>query len=151
VKARVSIHQRTQQMFCLAEVDKLYVGLKSKQLLLVRQVFIISRSQVLAITNPWIISSSRNIVIIITSKPLIESLHLKPCVSLIKEDHKAAHNHEHDWYISFIPLQSRTLYLQVVILFLPRSATPHWPLHRWPGRVSLRRLYKDSLEVIATR
>jgi hypothetical protein len=30
-------------------------------------------------------------------------LHLEPSVSLIKEDPKAAHNREHDWYISFIP------------------------------------------------
>jgi hypothetical protein len=52
VKARVSTHQRIQQMSRLAEVDYFYVGLSSKQLLLVGQVFIISGSQVLAITNP---------------------------------------------------------------------------------------------------
>jgi hypothetical protein len=49
----------------LAEVDKLYGELRSKQLLLVGQVFIISGSEVLAITNLWTISSSRNINIII--------------------------------------------------------------------------------------
>jgi hypothetical protein len=58
----------------LAEVDKLYVELGSKQLLLVRQVFIIIRSQVFAITNPWIISSSRNIIIIIVTKTINKTI-----------------------------------------------------------------------------
>jgi hypothetical protein len=39
-KARVSTHQCTQQMSRLAKVDKLYVELSLKQLLLVSQVFI---------------------------------------------------------------------------------------------------------------
>jgi hypothetical protein len=41
-KARVSTHQRTQQMSRLAKVDYLYVELGLKQLLLVGQVFITS-------------------------------------------------------------------------------------------------------------
>jgi hypothetical protein len=81
------------------------VGLESKQLLLVGQVFIISWSQVLAIINPWIISSSRNIIIIIEPNPEIEPYYFEPSVSLIKGALKAAHNREHGWYISFIPLQ----------------------------------------------
>jgi hypothetical protein len=76
-------------------------GVKLKQLLLVGQVFIISGSQVLVITNSWTISSSRNIMIIIEPKTLIEPLNLEPVVSLIKEDPKAALNREHEWYISF--------------------------------------------------
>jgi hypothetical protein len=85
-------------------------GVKLKQLLLVGHVFIISGSQVLVIANSWTISSSRNIMVIIKPKTLIEPLSLEPVVSLIKEDPKAAHNHEHGWYISFIPLQrSHTL------------------------------------------
>jgi hypothetical protein len=44
-KARVSTHQRTQQMSRLAKVDKLYMEFEVKQLLLVGQVFIsISRA-----------------------------------------------------------------------------------------------------------
>jgi hypothetical protein len=39
-KARVSTHQRTQQISRLAKVDLLYAGLRLKQLLLVGQVFI---------------------------------------------------------------------------------------------------------------
>jgi hypothetical protein len=46
------------------------------------------------ITNPWIISSSRNNIIIIVEP---EPLYLRSYVSLIKEDPKAAHNREHDW------------------------------------------------------
>jgi hypothetical protein len=42
-KARVSTHQRTQQMSRFAKVDCLYVELSLKQLLLVGQVFITSR------------------------------------------------------------------------------------------------------------
>jgi hypothetical protein len=42
-KARVSTHQHTQQLSRLAVVDKLYVGFKVKQLLLVGQVIITSR------------------------------------------------------------------------------------------------------------
>jgi hypothetical protein len=41
--ARVSTHQHTQQLSRLAVVDKLYVGFKVKQLLLVGQVIITSR------------------------------------------------------------------------------------------------------------
>jgi hypothetical protein len=73
------------------------VGLGSKQLLLVRQLFIISRSQVLAI-NPVItqmyplqeeIPESR--IIIIT----INHHHKVSKILLIKEDPKAALNREH--------------------------------------------------------
>jgi hypothetical protein len=42
-KERVSTHQRTQQMSCLAKVDYLYVEISLKQLLLVGQIFITSR------------------------------------------------------------------------------------------------------------
>jgi hypothetical protein len=42
-KARVSTHERTQQMSRLAKVDYLYVGLSLKRLLLVGQAFISSR------------------------------------------------------------------------------------------------------------
>jgi hypothetical protein len=38
----MSTHQRTQQMSRLAKVDKLYVGLRLKELLLVGQVYITS-------------------------------------------------------------------------------------------------------------
>jgi hypothetical protein len=73
------------------------VWLGSKQLLLVCQVFIISRSQVLAKKQPvnhFLIEEHhyhhRN------QNPSIEPLYLRSSVSLIKEDPKATHNREHD-------------------------------------------------------
>jgi hypothetical protein len=50
-KARVSTHQHTQQLSCLAVVDYLYVGLKSSSCFYLVTLLLLVESQVLALTQ----------------------------------------------------------------------------------------------------
>jgi hypothetical protein len=55
-----------------------------------------------------------------------------------------------DILVSFL-CRGRTLYPFAVIPVLPKDYDSPLVISRWSGRVSLRSLYKDSLEVIAAR
>jgi hypothetical protein len=80
-------------------------GVKVKQLLLVGQVIITNWEPGFNINPKYPFQTERipltitiviTIILVTTCKPTISDQ-----VSLIKEDPKAAHNREHDWYISF--------------------------------------------------